>query len=311
MFLALGVGAFSTGIFHVTTHAFFKALMFLGAGSVIHSMHDEQDITNMGGLKNKMKVTFLTFLMGAIAISGIPPFSGFFSKDEIFANVFFSGKYFYFAIGLLVAFFTAFYIFRLMYLTFFGEPRYDEKKVHPHESPKSMTVPLTVLAVLSVIGGFIGLPHIISTNLIEHWLEPVFSGAKDVLPERHPTVSAEIILIIVSVAVAVIAIYLAKSIFLDKKKLEIGKGGLYDVVKNKYYVDEFYDSIIVKPLRNLSSFFFNIFDFKLIDGVVNGTGNFFRSLSEDWRKLQTGLIQDYAVVSIGGIIVIILYILLT
>ncbi|MGH2575608.1 MAG: NADH-quinone oxidoreductase subunit L, partial [Ignavibacteria bacterium] len=156
MFMALGAGAFSTAIFHLTTHAYFKALMFLAAGSVIHSMHREQDITKMGGLKNKMKITFLTFLIGGIAISGIPPLSGFFSKDEILSKVFISSNYFIFGLGLLTAFMTAFYIFRLISLTFYGSPRYDEKQLYPHESPKVMTVPLQILAVLSIIGGLIG-----------------------------------------------------------------------------------------------------------------------------------------------------------
>jgi NADH-quinone oxidoreductase subunit L len=190
MFMAMGAGAFSTGIFHVTTHAFFKALMFLGAGAVIHGMHDEQDVTKMGGLKSKMKITFLTFLMGGIAISGIPPFSGFFSKDEILSKLFFAGHYPVFAIAVLTAFMTAFYVWRLISLTFYGKPRYDEAHVHPHESPALMTVPLIILAILSVVGGFIGMPHI-HLILLSTGFEPVFAPALAILPEHHVVASTE------------------------------------------------------------------------------------------------------------------------
>jgi NADH-quinone oxidoreductase subunit L len=310
MFMAMGVGAFSTGIFHVTTHAFFKALMFLGAGSVIHGMHDEQDVTKMGGLKNKMKVTFFTFLLGGIAISGIPPFSGFFSKDEILSKLFFSGNYIVFGLALITAFLTAFYIFRLISLTFYGEPRYDQSHVHPHESPKLMTVPLMILAVLSVLGGLIGIPHIIGPNLIEHFLEPVFASAWAVLPEHHIVESTEIVLIISSVLVAAIAIMISYRTFSSGEKLYAFSGGLYNLLRDKYRIDELYDRIIVTPLRWLSDVFYKIFDVKIIDGAVNGTANFFNNLSLDWRKIQTGIVQDYAIFSVAGIVAIILYILL-
>jgi len=311
MFMALGVGAFSTGIFHVTTHAFFKALMFLGAGSVIHGLHDEQDVTRMGGLKNSMKVTFLTFLMGGIAISGIPPFSGFFSKDEILTNVFMSGKYFYFVLGLLTAFMTAFYIFRLISLTFYSNPRYDSAHVHPHEAQKVMTIPLIILAVLSVIGGFIGLPHIIGTNLIGQFLDPVFENSNKFLVEHHIGISTEIFLIAVSVLVAVISIYVSIRIYSrEYRASKFAASAFYRIVQNKYYVDEFYNAIIVVPIRKLSDVFYAFMDLKVIDGAVNGTAKFFTGLSADWRKLQTGVIQDYAIFSIAGIILILAYILL-
>ncbi|KXK56692.1 MAG: NADH dehydrogenase I subunit L [Chlorobi bacterium OLB5] len=310
MFMAMGAGAFSTGIFHVTTHAFFKALMFLAAGSVIHGMHDEQDVTKMGGLKSKMKVTFLTFLMGAIAISGIPPFSGFFSKDEILSKLFFSGHYPVFGLAVLTAFMTAFYVFRLISLTFYGKPRYDESHVHPHESPALMTVPLIILAVLSVVGGFIGMPHIIAPNFIEHWLEPVFGQALAILPEHHVVVSTEIGLIAFSILVAVIAILVSLKMFKTGEKLDAFSGGFYSLLRDKYRVDELYDKIIVSPLLWLTGIFYKIFDVKVIDGAVNGTARFFNNLSLDWRKLQTGIVQDYALFSIAGIIAILLYILL-
>ncbi len=310
MFMAMGSGAFSTGIFHLMTHAFFKALMFLGAGSVIHAMHEEQDVTKMGGLKSKIKITFLTFLMGGIAISGIPPFSGFFSKDEILSNLFFSGNYLAFGIGLAAAFMTAFYIFRLISLTFFGKPRYDESHVHPHESPATMTIPLIILAILSVVGGFVGLPHIFGPDFLEEWLHPVFANALTVMPEHIAAESTEMILMAVSVVVAVIAILLSMKMFKSGEKLEAGSGGFFTVLKNKYYIDELYDRIIVTPLRVLSGFLYSIFDVKIIDGIVNGAGRFFTNLSIDWRKIQTGVVQDYAIVSIAGIVAIIIAALL-
>jgi len=310
MFMAMGVGAFSTGIFHLTTHAFFKALMFLGAGSVIHGMHEEQDVTKMGGLKSKMKVTFFTFLMGGIAIAGIPPFSGFFSKDEILSKLYFSGNYLIFGIGMVTAFMTAYYVFRLISLTFYGKPRYDESHVHAHESPAVMTVPLIILAVLSVVGGFIGIPHIVGTNLVEHYLEPVFKNAWAIIPEHHVIETTEIVLIITSVVVAVVSILISLKMFKSGDKLYAFSGGFYNLLKEKYKVDEIYDAIIVTPLRKLSDFMYAFFDVKIVDGAVNGTAKFFNNLSLDWRKLQTGIIQDYAIFSIAGIVAILLYILL-
>ncbi|MEO8513849.1 MAG: NADH-quinone oxidoreductase subunit L [Ignavibacteria bacterium] len=310
MFMAMGAGAFSTGIFHVTTHAFFKALMFLGAGSVIHGMHDEQDVTKMGGLKSKMKITFLTFLMGGIAISGIPPFSGFFSKDEILSKLFFGGHYAVFGVAVLTAFLTAFYVWRLISLTFYGKPRYDEANVHPHESPAWMTIPLIILAILSVVGGFIGMPHIFAPNFIEHWLEPVFAPALAILPEQHIIESTEIGLIVFSVLVALIAILVSVKMFKSGEKLEAFSGGFYNLLREKYKIDEIYDKIIVSPLVWLTGIFYRILDVKIIDGAVNGTARFFNNLSLDWRKIQTGVIQDYALFSVAGILAIILYILL-
>lgn len=310
MFMAMGAGAFSTGIFHVITHAFFKALMFLCAGAVIHGMHDEQDVTKMGGLKSKMKITFITFLMGGIAISGIPPFSGFFSKDEILSKLFFSGNYIVFGIAAFTAFLTAYYIFRLISLTFYGKPRYDESHIHPHESPAVMTVPLIILAVLSVIGGFIGMPHIIAPNFIEHWLEPVYTSAWAILPQHHAVESTEIGLIVFSVVLAAAAILISFKMFKTGEKLYAFSGEFYNLLKDKYRVDEIYDKIFVNPLLWLTGFFYKIFDVKLVDGAVNGTAKFFNNLSLDWRKIQTGIIQDYAIFSVAGIIAILLYILL-
>jgi NADH-quinone oxidoreductase subunit L len=310
MFMAMGVGAFSTGIFHVTTHAFFKALMFLGAGSVIHGMHDQQDVTKMGGLKSKMKITFITFLLGGIAISGIPPFSGFFSKDEILDKLFNNGNYAVFALALATAFLTAFYIFRLISLTFYGKPRYDEAQTHAHESPATMTVPLVILAALSVVGGFIGMPHILGPDYIEHFLDPVFAQALEIIPVHHAVESTELTLMGVSVVLAAISILISMKMFKSGAKLQLGEGGLFNTLKNKYYIDEIYDAIIINPLRKACDIFYSILDVKVIDGAVNGAGKFFTSLSLDWRRLQTGVIQDYAIVSIAGIIAIIIMALL-
>jgi NADH-quinone oxidoreductase subunit L len=309
MFMAMGAGAFSAGIFHLTTHAFFKALLFLGAGSVIHAMSQEQDITKMGGLKDKLRTTFLTFMMAAIAISGVPPFSGFFSKDEILMSVFASGHYFYFFIGLITAFLTAYYIFRLMGLTFLGTTRYDSS-VHPHESPKVMTIPLVILAVLSVIGGFIGLPQVFGKNLISDFLNPVFGASLPMIPEHHIESATEILLMVISAGVGVIGIIVGYGIFAGiyrTRKFE--QIPFYKVLINKYYVDEIYDYVVVRPLLGACEFFYKRSDLKVIDGIVNGSGKIFMSLSEDWRKVQTGVVQDYAVVSIAGLIALIAFIL--
>jgi NADH-quinone oxidoreductase subunit L len=310
MFMAMGSGAFSSGIFHVTTHAYFKALMFLAAGSVIHSLHDEQDINNMGGLRSKMKVTYLTFLMGAIAISGVPPFSGFFSKDEILAGVFARGNYVFYVLGLITAFMTAFYIFRLISLTFFGNPRYDTETIHTHESTKVMTIPLVILAILSVIGGFIGLPQFIGNNLIESFLDPVFESSKGLVTIHLMSTTTELILILISVIIAVISIYFSLKVYAVAHKAKPTDGFLYKLVSHKYYIDELYDILIVTLIRKLSDIFYDIFDMKVIDGIVNGSGKFFTNLSTDWRKIQTGVIQDYAIISIAGIILMLISLLL-
>jgi NADH-quinone oxidoreductase subunit L len=316
MFIALGTGAYWLAIFHLVTHAFFKALLFLGSGSVIHGMHEEQDITKMGGLKNKMKVTYITFLIGTLAISGIPPLSGFFSKDEILWKTFENAGIIYYIIVLFIAALTAFYMFRLVGLTFFGKPRYDANHFEPHESPKVMTIPLIALAVLSVIGGFIGFPHYLGLpNALEIWLEPVFktSGTINQTYSHHAeyTVSIELLFVIISIVVAVGSIYFAFKKFSTRESFEEEKG-FGKVLENKYYLDEIYDNAIVKPVNVTSEkFLWNIFDVKIIDGTVNGIAKYVDKLSIDWRKIQTGIIQDYATIAIAGIVLILLYIILT
>ncbi|MBI5473162.1 MAG: NADH-quinone oxidoreductase subunit L [Ignavibacteriae bacterium] len=316
MFLALGVGAFAAGLFHVMTHAFFKALLFLGSGSVIHAMHDEQDIQKMGGLKKYMPVTFWTFVAGMIAIAGIAPFSGFFSKDEILWKTFSSGNYFLWGIGLLGAVLTAFYMTRLTTLTFGGNERFDHHHVHPHESPKLMTVPLIILAVLSVISGFVGIPHSLGgNNAIEHWLDPVFEVAhRKMTMTPHGGEAIEYVLMIVSVAVAAGGIWLAYTWYLKKKeipeKLAASNAGAYNLLLNKYKVDELYDAVIVMPMQKASDlFFWKIFDVKIIDGIVNGLPRLIAIVSGFSRKVQTGFTQSYVLVFILGVVAMLGYLL--
>lgn len=314
MFIALGVSAYHIAVFHLMTHAFFKALMFLGSGSVIHSMHEEQDIRNMGGLKDKLKITYITFLIGALAISGIPPLSGFFSKDEILWNTFIGSNPVFYIIVLFTAMLTAFYMFRLVALTFFGKPRYNTDHVHPHESPASMTIPLIILAVLAAIGGFVGLPHYTgAVNYFEHFLEPVFRQASTVYSTIHPhgehSITLELILVAVSVIAAGFAAFLSFRLFSKKDKFENEKG-FGKILEDKYYIDEAYDYAVITPIQKTSeNFLWKIFDVKIIDGFVNWLAGYFVKLSADWRKIQTGVIQDYTTITVAGIVVIILYLL--
>lgn len=314
MFIALGTGVYWLAIFHLVTHAFFKALLFLGSGSVIHGMHEEQDITKMGGLKNKMKITYLTFFIGSLTISGIPPLSGFFSKDEILWKTFENAGIAYYIIVLFTAALTAFYMFRLVGLTFFGKPRYDINHLEPHESPKVMTIPLITLAVLSVIGGFIGFPHYLGLpNMLEHWLEPVFKTANLINQaySQHAeyTITIELVLVIISIVVAVISIYFAFKKFSVQEVFKEEKG-FGKVLERKYYLDEIYEASVIKPIHVSSDkFLWNIFDVKIIDGAVNGIAKYCAKLSVDWRKIQTGVIQDYATIAIAGVVLILLYII--
>ncbi|MBX7045331.1 MAG: NADH-quinone oxidoreductase subunit L [Ignavibacteria bacterium] len=313
MFIALGTGSYYVAVFHLITHAFFKALLFLGSGSVIHGMHEEQDITKMGGLRKYMKVTFITFFIGSLAISGIPPLSGFFSKDEILYKVFTNAGIFPYALVLMTAAFTAFYMFRLVALTFYGKEKFDHHHVHPHESPATMTIPLIVLAILSAIGGFMGLPHFLGPNVLEHWLEPVFANANAVLATIHPehehALSTELILVAVSVIVAAASIIISFKKFSKQETFPEAKG-FAKVLERKYYVDELYDTAFVFSIRELSEILlWKVVDINIIDGIVNGLGKWFKRLSVDWRKIQTGIIQDYTTISVAGIVIILLYII--
>ncbi len=307
MFLALGVGAFSSGVFHVTTHAFFKALLFLCAGSVIHAMSGEQDIRNMGGLKKKLPITFLTMLIGTIAISGIPPFSGFFSKDEILAHVFEHNKVLW-VVASLTSMMTAFYMFRMLFLTFWGDFRGTKDQAHHlHESPKTMTIPLMVLAVLSIVGGAIGIPEVLhAPHLLKDWLAPVLRN------DAISTLSHEMewLLMGVAVALAAITIYFAYNKFVKKGDLPEAKDenlkGVQKLVYNKYYVDETYTSLIQKPVDGVSKAFGYFIDNKVIDGVVNLSKDVVGLFSAIFRKAQAGYIEVYLFVMVISIIIILL-----
>ncbi|WP_286709836.1 MULTISPECIES: NADH-quinone oxidoreductase subunit L [Sphingobacterium] len=317
MFLGLGVGAFTGAFFHVLTHAFFKALLFLGAGSVIHGMSEEQDMRKMGGLKKAMPITYLTMLMGTIAIAGIPPFSGFFSKDEILAGAFAASPVLW-GLGFIGALMTAFYMFRMLFMTFFGTFRgTEEQKHHLHESPKSMTMPLIVLAILSVVGGVINLPAVLGGN---HWLEdflaPVFSDGKAIIPATHHLEhSTEYLLMAVSVVGVLIMVALAFNKYVKRQQLPEAAEGtrsfLANLSYNKFYVDELYDSIIVRPINWLSAFFGNVVDQRGIDGVVNGAGKATFDTGKVLRLLQNGNVGFYLLMMVIGVIAIFIYGLLS
>ncbi len=319
MFLAIGVGAFSAGIFHVMTHAFFKALLFLGAGSVIHAMHEHQDIQGFGGLRKYMPKTAMTFLIAALAISGVPPLSGFFSKDEILWLSFANGSFILWLIGAITALMTAFYMFRLYFLTFEGKERFGHD-LHPHESPLVMTVPLMVLALLAAIGGFIGIPALFSGeggNMFEGWLAPIFENAerKLALYGAH-SAGSEITLMIISVILAVSGIWIARNIYLKKPSIAVSAAGrfkgLYNLLWNKYFVDEIYDAAIVNPIKKGSeTVLWKFTDAKIIDGAVNGTASVINFISARIRKIQTGVAQIYAVVMMLGIVIALFWIILS
>ncbi|GAB1349628.1 NADH-quinone oxidoreductase subunit L [Ignavibacteriales bacterium] len=320
MFLALGMGAFSAGIFHVMTHAFFKALLFLGAGSVIHGMHEEQDIRNYGGLKKYMPKTYITFAIAAVAISGIPPLSGFFSKDEILWMAYANGGLFFWIIGAITALMTAFYMFRLLSLTFEGKERFDHHHVHPHESPNIMIIPLMILAVLSIIGGFIGLPKVFvgeHGNLFEVWLAPIFKDATRKLATGNiHSHLEEYLLMATSVVGAVASIMLARHIYLRKPEIATGIAdsfkGVYKTLLNKYYVDEFYQKVVITPLVKISdTVLFRFTDAKIIDGAVNGTAKAVEFASKYARQFQTGITQFYAVVMMIAIVGTLFWIILS
>lgn len=308
MFLGLSVMGFTAGMFHVITHAFFKALLFLGAGSVIHAMSNEQDIRNMGGLRKYLPITFITFLLGTIAISGIPPFAGFFSKDEILYHVFEHNKILY-ALGLLGSAMTSFYMFRLLFLTFFGEFRGTEKqKHHLHESPLTMTVPLMVLAALSVFGGLLNLP---GSGWLTHFMEPLFEQAKRVRPEAFAEAtdhSLEYTLMAVSTAMALLSAVVAYVLFVSRKAVPAPDSAeqslLAKVIYHKYYIDEFYEAAIVRPIRALSDALFSFGEFA-IDGVVDGVAWLVRAGAGRLRLAQNGSIGSYVLAMVVSIALLI------
>jgi len=309
MFLGLGVGAYVGAVFHVMTHAFFKALLFLAAGSVIHALHHEQDIRRMGGLKKNIPITHFTFLIGCLAIAGIPPFSGFFSKDEILIAAYARDPILYW-IGLGGALLTAFYMFRLYTLTFLGEYRgkndhHGDHDHHIHESPSAMTIPLVVLAVLAVIGGFVGLPEIFNDKLgtshyLHHFLSPVITASHD---EPHVSANTEYILLAVSVVLIVVSCIAAVNAFKRYKYSAEEPKGFGKILANKFYVDEFYDAVIVRPLKSFALFLNESVEKLAIDGIVNGIGKAIQYGSRQLRWLQSGQVAAYVLLMVISIII--------
>jgi NADH-quinone oxidoreductase subunit L len=304
MFMACGAGAFSAGIFHLMTHAFFKGLLFLAAGSVIHAVGGEQDMRKMGGLRSYIPWTFLTMGIATLAIAGIPPLAGFWSKDEILWKAY-QVSWVYWLVGLITAFITSFYMFRLLFMTFFGDYRGAQADAHghgshvhdahghgePHESPMVMLVPLMILAVLSLVGGLVGIG-----NRFEHFLAPVFGSPESVEAASHGT---EMLLMGVSVAAAVLGAWVAYVLYCSRpelpQKIADSLGGFYQTVVHKYYVDEIYAAVFVRPLIEGSTrILWQDVDRKVIDAAVNDAGDGARQVSDEARHMQSGNIRSYA-----------------
>ena len=306
MFLGLGVGAYTGAVFHVITHAFFKACMFLGAGSVIHAMSGEQDMRNMGGLKKYMPITNITFLLSCFAIAGVPPFSGFFSKDEILAAAELKNPILYY-IGVAGALMTAFYMFRLYAMTFIGKFRgTHEQEHHLHESPPAMTIPLIVLAILAVIGGFIGIPEAFANNAhwLEHFLAPVFAQSKALQPEHLGDSSHELLMMGIVTVLVIVTIVWSWRKFATYQATSEEESGLGRVLENKWYVDEAYNGAVVKPVNGLAGFFKNVVEKSGIDGLVNGTGRFVQYSSRQLRLLQSGQVGNYILFMVLSIVML-------
>ena len=316
MFIGVGVGAYAAGVFHLMTHAFFKALLFLGAGAVMHSLADETNIQKMGALYGKIKITALTFIMAWLAISGIPPFSGFFSKDEILANAYAYHPLVWF-FGAVGAFITAFYMSRLVFLTFFGESRVDpEVEKHIHESPRVMTIPLMVLAFLAVVGGLVGIHQFVAdlwggSNHFHHFLEPVFAAANERLHLAHLSHALEYGLMLASVLIALGGIYLAYLMYIkkaiDPDALAAKYKGAYTTLYKKYYVDEGIDAGLLNPIVVMSRWLWHFVDERIIDGLVNVSAKMVMLISLLVRRVQTGYVQHYASVMVIGVILVLGY----
>ena len=303
MFLALGVGAYTAAVFHVMTHAFFKALLFLGSGSVIHAMGGEQDIRNMGGLSKKLKWTYFTFLIGCLAIAGIPPLSGFFSKDAILLSAFEKSPVLY-VIALFTALLTAFYMFRLLFVTFTGKFRgTPEQEHHLHESPALMTVPLIILAVLSIVGGFVNIPAVFVNGgeKLTEFLSPVIAKHEG----AHVSHSTEYLLMGLSTALILATILFAWFRFKNYQPKE--EKGVGKILENKWYVDELYDRVIVNPLHRFAGFLNTVFEKYIIDGVVNGVGRAVNYSSRQLRLLQSGQVGSYVLLMVLSILILLVY----
>jgi NADH-quinone oxidoreductase subunit L len=289
MFLALGTGSYVAAVFHVMTHAFFKALLFLGSGSVIHAVSGQQDIRFMGGLRSKLPITYITFLIGCLAIAGIPPLSGFFSKDAILLGAFEHDKFLY-VIGVLTAALTAFYMFRLLFITFGGSFRgSEEQRHHIHESPAAMTIPLIVLAVLAIIGGFVGVPEVFmhGGEKLADYLSPVIRP----VTEHGVSHSTEMLLMALTTVIAIVAIVIAWMRYRSYKEEQPSAFG--KVLENKWYVDELYDSVVVRPVNKLGVFANKYFEKSGIDALVNGVGRMVNYGGRQMRWLQSGQVGSY------------------
>jgi NADH-quinone oxidoreductase subunit L len=318
MFMACGVGAFGSGIFHLMTHAFFKALLFMAAGSVMHAMSGELDMRKMGGLRSKLPYTHWTYIFGTLAIAGIFPFAGFFSKDEILFYSFQRSPAFW-IIGAVAAIMTSFYMFRSVFMTFYGQSRVDHETAHHlHESPFIMTIPLMILAFLSLVGGWIGIPIFEGLNRFGDFVAPVFAPAQAIISAghhaEHHSVAMEWLLIGVSLTIAIVGalfaywLYLAKPSEADKMVERFG--GLYTLVYNKYWIDELYDFLFVNSIVNFSRLLWKGFDEAVIDGIVNGVARVVRSWGSALRQIETGLVKDYALSILVGALAVIGYLVL-
>jgi len=334
MFLACGVGAYTAAIFHLVTHAFFKACLFLGSGSIIHGMNNEQDIRKMGGLKDHFPITYVTFVISTIAIAGIFPFSGFFSKDEILYHALMDGNVIYWGMGISGAFITAFYMFRLVFMTFHGPSRVDPQ-VHPHESSMAMTLPLIILAFLALIGGLLGIPLFHGWHLLQNFLAPVLAfdletalhASERMLAEHgHHTSFAEVLhqaqhtshniwleitLMLFSIGVALAGIATAWFFYIKKPELpgKLAKGQWgFDLVQNKYYIDELIDEALVKPIIKGSDLLWRQADARGVDGVVNGVAQTIALFSKIARSFQSGFVRNYAMFMVVGFIILLILI---
>ncbi|HEV2616777.1 MAG TPA: NADH-quinone oxidoreductase subunit L [Candidatus Acidoferrales bacterium] len=322
MFLACGVGAYAAGIFHLMTHAFFKGLLFLAAGSVIHAMGGQQDMQHMGGLRKKIPWTFATMLVATLAISGAPLFAGFFSKDEILFNAYAgpNANFVLYLVGISAALLTACYMFRLIFLTFYGKQRYDEHHVHVHESPRVMLVPLVILGILSVIGGWFALPtYWGGKDYFKGFLDPVFASSTELAAKLHPSWtepphSLELTMTAIAVGVAFIGFLIAWYLYISKPALpgRLAKTfhPVYKLLLNKYYVDELYGAVIIRPLIWISrDVLWKIIDVGLIDGTVNGLASLSRESGSGLRHMQSGNTRSYAAwVVVGAVAVTVFFV---
>jgi NADH-quinone oxidoreductase subunit L len=311
MFVGVGVGAYASGMFHLVTHAFFKALLFLAAGSIMHVLAGELDIRKMGGLGSRLRVTTWTFVIGAAALAGFPLTSGFFSKDEILVKAFERSPLLW-AVGLFTAFLTAVYIFRAVFMVFAGEPRVERKLwSHLHESPRVMTIPLIGLALLALIGGYVNLPHALGGQVgLQTFLEPVFLSA----PHTTVPMSLELALLGTSSGIALLGIALAYYLYVANPELPVALGArfrpIYELLLHKYYVDEFYMMFIVNPARQFAVFLTTVVDQRGIDGAVNGLGALFARMGRGLGRLESGYVRHYALATFLGAIALVAYFIL-